>query len=50
MCREINNLVSDTTEKYRRMHMKRMFKLKAAYNEDDWEMINTNSKFISYFL
>ena len=47
--RTISNLISTTLAEYRSNHTKRMYRIKPHFEEDDWEMINTNSKFISYF-
>ena len=50
MSREIHNLIAETMAEYRKMHVKRMHLLKTMYDEDDWELINTNTKYVSYFL
>lgn len=47
--RTLSNLISTTLSEYRSNHAKRMYRIKPHFEEDDWEIINANSKFIPYF-
>ena len=49
-CRAVSNIVADTISQFKKDHVKRLYRLKAEFEEDDWELINTNTKYVSYFL
>lgn len=50
MSRAVNDIISDMISTFKKVHVKQLYRLKREFEEEDWEMISANTKYISYFL
>ena len=48
MINRVSSLVANTLYDYGKNHMKRMFKVKAHFTAEEWDLIDANSQYISY--
>lgn len=50
MNRAVNDIIADMISTFKKMHVKQLYRLKREFEEEDWEMISANTKYVSYFL
>ena len=43
-------IISEAFSQFRKMHTKRLDFLKKEFEPEDWDIINSNSTYVSYFL
>lgn len=46
----VSDVISEVLADFRKSHVKRLEQLKKEFSPDDWDLISTNSSYISYIL
>lgn len=46
----VSDVISEVIADFRKSHVKRLEQLKKEFSPDDWDLISTNSSYISYIL
>ena len=46
----VNDIISEVVADFRKNHIKRLELLKREFSPDDWDLISTNSSYISYIV
>ena len=48
--RAVNDIIANMISRFKKTHVKQLYRLKREFEEEDWEMLNANTKYVSYFL
>lgn len=47
---DVSQVIADVLANFRKNHVKRLELLRREFSPDDWDLISTNSSYISYIL
>lgn len=48
--RTVNDIIANMISQFKKTHVKQLYRLKREFEEEDWEMLSANTKYVSYFL
>ena len=46
----MNDIIANMISQFKKTHVKQLYRLKREFEEEDWEMLSANTKYVSYFL
>ncbi|KAK8820282.1 hypothetical protein WA577_006348, partial [Blastocystis sp. JDR] len=44
----VNDIIANMISQFKKTHVKQLYRLKREFEEEDWEMLNANTKYVPY--
>ena len=48
--RAVNDIIANMISQFKKTHVKQLYRLKREFEEEDWEMLNANTKYVPYII